>query len=218
MVYGSTENTTKQKILARAAILFAEKGFTETTMRELAEAVGIKAASLYNHFPSKTAILEHILEEYRTYNTDVFKDKNISHILRENPTSGGILACLQTSFPPDRAEYYYKVLCMLLQEQFRNPIVRDYMTEHLILRSQRNARIIIDTLKQLGVIRQDADPDYWVKAVSCLFYSFAARMMLGIGDKSAGFTGMGMAGMLKYTYDMMLEKCGTAKAGSAGPE
>jgi AcrR family transcriptional regulator len=218
MVYNSDKDTTKQKILACAAILFAEKGFTETTTRELAEAVGIKAASLYNHFPSKTAILEHMLEDYRIYNTDIFKDKNISQILRENPTSDGILTCLQTSFPPDRAEYFLKVLCVLLQEQLRNPIVGSYMSEQFILRSERNARIIIEVLKELGVIRQDADPDFWVKASSSLFYFFATRMMLGIGDKAPGFKGMGIAEMLKHMFDMMLEKCGTAKAGGAKPE
>ena len=197
MIDSSDKDTTKQRILACAATLFAEKGFTETTVRELAEAVGIKPPSLYNHFSSKIAILEHMLDDYRTYNTDVFKDKNISHILRENPTSDGILACLQTSFPPGRAEYFMKVLCVLLQEQLRNPIVRSYMSEQLILRSERNAMTIIDALKELGVIRKDADPDYWTKVASSLFYAFATRMMLGIGDKAPGFTGMGMAEMLK---------------------
>ena len=207
MVYGSNENTTKQKILACAAALFAEKGFTETTTRELAEAVGIKAASLYNHFPSKTAILEHMLEDYRTNNTDIFEDRDVSQILRENPTSEGILTCLQTAFPPDRAEYFLKVLCVLLQEQFRNPIVRCYMSDHFILRSELNAKTIIGVLKELGVIRQDTDPDYWAKASSSLFYSFATRMMLGIGDNSPDFTGMGMAEMLKHTFNIMFEKC-----------
>ena len=217
MIYSSDKDTTKQKILTCAAILFAEKGFTETTTRELAEAVGIKAASLYNHFPSKTAILEHMLEDYRIYNTDVFEDRNVSQILRENPTSDGILACLQTHFPPERAEYFLKVLCVLLQEQLRNPIVRSYMSEYFILRSQRNIKKVIDVLQELGVVRQDAESDYWSKVASSLFYAFASRMMLGIGDNAPNFTGMGMVEMLKYTFDMMLEKCGTAKAGGAGP-
>ena len=211
---GSDENTTKQKILSCAAYLFAGKGFTETSIRELADAVGVKGSSIYNHFPSKNTILEHMLEDYAAYNIDVFEDRNIKGILRENPTSEGILKCLQLNFPADRVEFHLNVLCVLFQEQLRNPVVRKYVAEHIIMRAERNVRSIVDELKKLRIIRQDTDPDYWVKASSSLFYSFAARMMLGIGDKTPDFSGRGMEEMLRYTFDMMLEKFG--EAGTAG--
>ena len=50
--------STRQKILDCAIDLFATKGYTETTVRELAAAVGVKEASIYNHFSSKNSILE----------------------------------------------------------------------------------------------------------------------------------------------------------------
>lgn len=40
----------KTHIRQIAQSLFREKGYSATSMREIAEAVGIKAASLYNHF------------------------------------------------------------------------------------------------------------------------------------------------------------------------
>ncbi len=50
----------KELILRKAAAMFREKGFAATSMRDLAESVGIEAASLYNHIRSKNEILESI--------------------------------------------------------------------------------------------------------------------------------------------------------------
>jgi TetR/AcrR family transcriptional regulator, cholesterol catabolism regulator len=50
----------KAQILGHAARMFSEQGYQATSMRTLAEAVGIEAASLYSHFPSKESILRAI--------------------------------------------------------------------------------------------------------------------------------------------------------------
>ncbi len=59
---------TEERILDVAARLFYERGYHATTMRDLAAGVGIKAASLYNHFASKQEILVRIcLDETREF-------------------------------------------------------------------------------------------------------------------------------------------------------
>lgn len=50
----------KEVILSKAAHLFREKGFSASSMRDLAEQVGVEAASLYNHISSKSELLQEI--------------------------------------------------------------------------------------------------------------------------------------------------------------
>ena len=53
--------TRKEEIIRVAARLFKERGYSAVTMRDLAKAMGIKAASLYNHIDSKQHILKTII-------------------------------------------------------------------------------------------------------------------------------------------------------------
>lgn len=54
-------NGTKKEVIVEAATrLFREKGFKAASMRDLAEAVGVEAASLYNHIQSKEELLQEI--------------------------------------------------------------------------------------------------------------------------------------------------------------
>ncbi|MGB3605825.1 MAG: TetR/AcrR family transcriptional regulator [Psychroserpens sp.] len=55
------QETRKDEIIKTAAKLFKEKGYSAVTMRDLAKAMGIKAASLYNHISSKQDILKTII-------------------------------------------------------------------------------------------------------------------------------------------------------------
>jgi AcrR family transcriptional regulator len=54
-----TENNSSRKeiIVEKAANLFKEKGYKAASMRDLAEVVGVEAASLYNHIKSKSELL-----------------------------------------------------------------------------------------------------------------------------------------------------------------
>ncbi len=65
------EKTTKEKIFEVSLDLFAQKGFDAVSMREIAEAVGIKKASLYSHFSSKDELLEKLFEYPMTRLTNI---------------------------------------------------------------------------------------------------------------------------------------------------
>ena len=62
---------TKKAILEAALELFSRQGFEATSISQIADAVGIRKASLYSHFDSKQAILDalvkEVLEEYEKH-------------------------------------------------------------------------------------------------------------------------------------------------------
>ena len=57
----SDTKTKKEIIKDKAAILFRKKGYNATSMQDIADAVGMKPASLYNHIGAKQEILEELL-------------------------------------------------------------------------------------------------------------------------------------------------------------
>jgi AcrR family transcriptional regulator len=60
----------REELLAIAARLFAERGFKNTTVRDIAEAAGILSGSLYHHFDSKESMVDELLD---TFQTDLWK-------------------------------------------------------------------------------------------------------------------------------------------------
>jgi len=63
----------RDQILTTAAQLFATKGYTKTSMRDVAGASGILAGSLYHHFDSKEAIAVELVENYYTELVEVVR-------------------------------------------------------------------------------------------------------------------------------------------------
>jgi len=75
--------TRKEVILVKAAELFKEKGYKASGMRELAEVLGIEAASLYNHIKSKSELLHLICFEVAnkyTLTMDEIEHKKVSSL------------------------------------------------------------------------------------------------------------------------------------------
>lgn len=84
-----TNGTKKDLILKNAAALFRQKGFRATSVRELAESLGIEAPSLYNHMGSKGELLQEIC-------FDVAKDftANMREVLISNGSAAEKTAAL----------------------------------------------------------------------------------------------------------------------------
>jgi AcrR family transcriptional regulator len=60
----SSYDDQREQILARAARLFARRGYTATTMNEVADACGVSKPSLYHYFRDKHQLLAEIAEAH----------------------------------------------------------------------------------------------------------------------------------------------------------
>lgn len=98
---------TKSQILAAAIELFALNGYEKTTMRKIAEKVGIQSASIYYFFGSKESLLNTIFEEF---------ELNFAHY--RNPTAEILKAA--------EAKPLSEVLSMMFYT-FGSPTERDRM-------------------------------------------------------------------------------------------
>ncbi|MGN1231614.1 MAG: TetR/AcrR family transcriptional regulator, partial [Anaerotignum sp.] len=118
---------TKQEILDVALELFSVKGFEATSLSTIADAVGIRKASLYSHFENKQAILDALVEEVlRQYNTrSLFARANWDDAVFRKEKSGLSLEDI-TNLVKEQIRfilhdpYISKARKMLMIEQFQN--------------------------------------------------------------------------------------------------
>jgi len=59
----TSEDSTKKQIIEAAYQLFVDKGFHGSSMRDIAQQAGIKAASIYNHYENKELIFKKVFIE-----------------------------------------------------------------------------------------------------------------------------------------------------------
>src|ERR1041385_4472281 len=79
----------REKILGAERSLFSTKSPDEVTMTEVAEGAGVARATVFNHFPSKHALLEAITEEMFAYYAGMLESALEN---RDAPTGALILA------------------------------------------------------------------------------------------------------------------------------
>lgn len=123
------QEDTKKKILDKALELFAAQGYDSVSVGEIAQAVGIKAPSLYNHYPSKQAIFDAIVEATaKQYEADTDKaDIHVQNSAQDVPVFTAITE--EALFEKVRQIFEYSLhnetisrfRKMMTIEQFRSP-------------------------------------------------------------------------------------------------
>jgi len=138
---GSKKDTITQK----AAELFRKKGFTATSMRDIASAIGVEAPSLYNHIKSKNAILQEVC----------FR---IAHLFTDNLIKIELSPELYLS----KIESIIRFHISMMIEEYESVYISDHEWKHLpepflsdFKTRRRNYRSRLAAILQKGIDRKE---------------------------------------------------------------
>lgn len=152
---GERKLTNREKIFYTAIDLFSERGFAGVSLRELASAVGIKAASIYNHYSNKEAILEEIAIIFRNKLLETVSP--VFQTAKAEDISSFICQVTKANDAFFADAMNAKMGWIVLREQFLNEAVRAILLDVLIRRPREGIAANFSLLMQSGKMRT-ADP------------------------------------------------------------
>ncbi len=138
---------TRETILDEALRLFAQKGIRETTVRDIAKAVGITEGAIYRHFDSKDQIVHELFGRYSSmlYET-------LDRVIKNTAS--------------DR-ERFSKVVRSFLEFAFKNPDAFKFLNIFHYLRGKEVRRFkripvllireLLSDMRAKGILNQDPD-------------------------------------------------------------
>lgn len=179
------QEDTKQKILGKALELFSTQGYDSVSVGEIAKAVGIKAPSLYNHFPGKQAIFDAIVASTAAqYEADTDKiDIHVQNAKQDISVFTEITA--DALFEKVRQIFEYSLhnetisrfRRMMTIEQFRSPELAALYSRRYVERILRYHAGIFRALIASGEICAE-DPD-----ALAMMYVSPVLTLIGICDR-----------------------------------
>ena len=159
-----TKGNTRQEILDAALELFSVQGYEATSISQIAEAVGIRKASLYSHFENKQAILDALmqttLEQYERHSIFVSADWDAPNPTKRKEMTPEIateMLCGQVRYILHDPQIS-RARKMLTIEQFRNPQMAALQTKQNYADVMRYCTGLVRVLIRQGRLA-DSDPE-----------------------------------------------------------
>lgn len=178
-------NSTSKKILDVSLELFSKRGYDAVTVEDIAKVVGIKAPSLYNHFPSKKAIFDALIkntfEEYENgtnemslHTTEFDKDSEMFVNTDYSFLFEKVKQIFLFSIHNKQVSEMRKLLTI---EQFRNSEIATLYTTRYVDRLIDYHKGVFSALSKAGIIKYDD--------LESLAYSYVCPVntLIGICDR-----------------------------------
>ena len=179
------QEDTRKRIIEKALELFSTRGYDAVSVGEIAKSVGIKAPSLYNHFPGKQAIFDAIVEETALqYQRDTDRiDIHVQDAAQDIPvfteiTEDALFEKVRQIFEYSlHNETVSRFRRMMTIEQFRSPELSALYSRRYVERMVAYHAGIFRSLIASGELRAE-DPD-----TMAMMYIAPVITLLGICDR-----------------------------------
>lgn len=152
------EMTTKEKIITESLKLFSSNGYDGVSMREIATAVGIKGASIYNHFKGKEDIFHAIFDEMTkqyssaamTLNVPMEENSETTETYKNAGQTQLLQMCdgLFSFFAQNEFAAMFRKL--LVSEQFKSPVAAQCYKDYYLNAPMEFQKDLFAGLQQLG--------------------------------------------------------------------
>jgi AcrR family transcriptional regulator len=162
---------TKEKIFDVSLDLFSQKGFDAVSVREIAREVGIRESSIYNHYKSKEAILDAIIDYFMSELTSSSPPEDEMEKLMETPElffELGAKAFIGRMSAP-KTEKIWRIISI---ELYHNEKIREFFKKELLEVPLVSWEEIFTKMMERGVIKQVDS-----KVLAYEYFSFAIYLL-----------------------------------------
>lgn len=151
------ENTTKSRILDEALIMFAERGYKGTNLRDLAAALSLSKSALYKHFDSKENIWNALLDRMEAYYAQKFgSESNLPPTPKDcEELVSMTMGMLRFTVNDPKIILTRK---LLITEQFHDERVKKLATKHFLEGTQRIFASVFREMMENGLLKK-SDPE-----------------------------------------------------------
>lgn len=163
----------RERIIEGALRVFAEKGYHETTMEDVANRLEVSEGTIYLYFKSKRELFKAISEPGEHLLAEVIS----SAIESEDPVKS--FFDLATNVY-EQYEPISGLIVELLAEASRDASLRKILRDDFDTDRETMRKFLVE-LRKRGKIAVDADTDSISVAIVALFYGYAISRLLGVG-------------------------------------
>ena len=149
---------TKEAIFDTFVKMTSDLGYENVTIRDIAENVGLKGASLYNHFESKGKMLECAYQYYaeRQYDTRTSVDR--MRKLIETARAEEIIAALSYTFETEDQKKYIRMI--LITKIIYMRLYQDPVANAIFAETHENNAEYVRSVLQHGINIGRLDPEF----------------------------------------------------------
>ena len=176
---------TKQKILLEALRLFSQKGYEAVSVEQIADAVGIKAPSLYKHYKGKQDIFDAIFEEtakrYGAFTDSISvhpgdsgQDLAVFRAITADVLVEKVRSLISYSLHDEFVSQFRRLVTI---EQFRSPELSALYSQRYVAQIQQYHEALFQRMIAAGVMRRE-NPE-----LLALVYDAPILLLLGECDR-----------------------------------